>query len=196
MRSYLAREHYGMDPFKSTLHKKIFEKGLAKKPLFNAESDERGFSYTKGPIVLDILRQEMGDEVFFRTLREFARRNKNAHVTFIDFVAICNEISRRDWMPFFYQWCYEKGCPAYHLVGFESKKGKEGWETKVKIRNDGEGIVRCPLELRMEGKRQEEVFWVQGGEERTFVYQTDKKVKDVVVNPKETAYQANAKEDR
>ena len=193
---HLARQHYGTDFFKSTLRKKTFQKDWAKKSLFNAESDERGFSYTKGPIVLDILRREMGDEVFFRTLREFVRRNRNAYATFIDFVAICNEVSRRDWMPFFYQWCYGNGWAAYHLVGFESTEGRGGWETKVKIRNDGEAIVRCPLELRMNGKRQEETFWVQGGEEKTFVYQTDREVTDVVVDPNETVYQLNAKEDR
>jgi tetratricopeptide (TPR) repeat protein len=133
----------------------------------------------------------MGDEVFFRMLKEFARRYKNAHATFIDFVSLCNEVSRRDWMPFFYQWCYGKGCPAYHLVGFKSEEGKEGWETTVKIRNDGQGIVRCPLELRMEKAGREEVFWVRGGEESTFFYKTKKKVTDVVIDPEETAYQAD-----
>ena len=193
---HLARQYYGMDIFKLNLDHNIFELGRGKKPLFNAKSDEEQFAYRKGPIVLDILRQEMGDEVFFRTLKEYARRYKNSHATFIDFVSVCNEVSRRDWMPFFYQWCYGKTCPAYHLVGFESKKAKEDWETTVRIRNDGEGIVRCPLELRMEGKCQEEVFWVQGGEETTFVYRTDKKVTDVVIDPKETTYQADEKKDR
>ncbi len=193
---HLARQYYGMDIFKLNLDHQIFEMGRGKKPLFNAKSDEEQFAYRKGPIVLDILRQEMGDEVFFRTLKEYARRYKNSHATFIDFVSICNQVSRRDWMPFFYQWCYGKTCPAYHLVGFESKEGKGGWETKVRIRNDGVGIVRCPLELRMEGKCQEEVFWVQGGRERAFVYQTDKKVTGIVIDPKKTTYQADEKKDR
>jgi len=192
---HLAREYHGGDTFKDNLDHNIFELGRGRKPLFNAKSDEEDFAYGKGPIVLDILRQEMGDDVFFRTLREFARRYKNSHATFIDFVSVCNEVSRRDWMPFFYQWCYAKGCPAYHLDSFESKQGKKGWETTVKIRNDGEGIVRCPLELRMEGASREEVFWVRGGEEETFVYSTDKEVTDVVIDPKRTTYQADEKRD-
>ena len=190
---YLAREYYEYDILKGNLDDKIFDLGRGKKPLFNAKSDEDFFSYIKGPIILDILRQEMGDDVFFQTLKEFARRYKNSCATFIDFVSVCNDISRRDWMPFFYQWCYAKGCPTYHLDSFESKQGNEGWETKVKIRNDGDGIVRCPLELRMEGACQEEVFWVRGGEKGTFVYHTDKKVTHVVIDPKQTTYQADKK---
>ncbi len=187
----LAQEYYGMNLFKSSLHRNLIDQGRAEKPLFNAESDEDALAYQKGAVVVDILRQEMGDEVFFRMLKEFARRYKNAHVTFIDFVSLCNDVSRRHWMPFFYQWCYGKGCPAYHLVGFESKEGKEGWETTVKIRNDGQGIVQCPLELRMEKASRGEVFWVRGGQESTFLYKTGKKVTDVVIDPEEIAYQAD-----
>lgn len=98
-------------------------------------------------------------------------------------------------MPFFYRWCYADGCPAYHLVRFESKEGKGGWETMVTIRNDGVGIVRCALELRMEGGSGEEAFWVEGGQERTFVYRTQKKVMEVVIDPKATAYQADEKKN-
>ena len=187
---HLAREHYGMDTFSSARRKHIFRYGLGGKPLFNADSDEERFAYQKGPLVLDILRQEMGDEVFFRTLKEYARKYRNSHATFIDFVSVCNDVSQRDWMPFFYQWCYGQGCPDYQLAGFESKQAAQGWATTVRIRNDGTGIVRCLLELRMDGAIREEVFWVDGGQDKTFIYRTDKEVTDVVIDPKKTAYQA------
>jgi hypothetical protein len=192
---HLAREYYGMDLFKSSLHKNILEGGRAGQPLFNAESDEDALAYQKGAVVVDLLRQEMGDEVFFQTLKEFARRYKNAHATFIDFVSLCNEVSRRDWMPFFYQWCYGRECPAYHLVKFESKEAREGWETTVVIRNDGVGIVRCPLELRMGDASEQKVFWILSGEEQTFVYQTRNKVTSVVIDPENTTYQVGRMED-
>jgi tetratricopeptide (TPR) repeat protein len=133
----------------------------------------------------------MGDNVFFRTLREYIRRYKNAYVTFVDFVSVCNDVSGRDWMPFFYQWCYGKACPAYHLVGFESKESQAGWETTVTIRNSGVGIIRCPLELQMDGQSQEEVFWVPEGRERKLVYQTAKKVTGVAIDPERTTYQVD-----
>jgi hypothetical protein len=192
---HLAREHYGLDIFKSTLQK-LIERGKADKPLFNPTSDEEQFAYEKGPLVLDLLRREMGDEVFFRTLKEYVRRYQNNWVTFIDFVSVCNDVSQRDWMPFFYQWCYGGACPAYHLVRFESRERQGGWETAVTIRNDGTGIVRCPLELRMDGGNQEEIFWVPGGEERTFVYVTHKQVSEVAIDPNLVAYQTDKKRDR
>jgi hypothetical protein len=191
---HLAREYYGMDIFTSTLREGILAGGQGGKPLFNTTGDEEEFAYEKGPLVLDMLRQEMGNDVFFRTLKEYVRRYKDRHTTFVDFVAVCNEVSQRDWMPFFYQWCYAKGYPGYHLLGFESKESKRGWETTVTIRNDGTGIVRCPLELRMEGASREEVFALQGGREHTFVYLTEKKVTGVAIDPKQTVYQEDLTE--
>jgi tetratricopeptide (TPR) repeat protein len=94
-------------------------------------------------------------------------------------------------MPFFYQWCYGKACPAYHLVGFESKESQAGWETTVTIHNSGVGIIRCPLQLQMDGQSQEEVFWVPEGRERKLVYQTVKKVTGVAIDPERTTYQVN-----
>jgi hypothetical protein len=47
----------------------------------------------------------------------------------------------------------------------------------------------------MEGASREEVFWVRGGEYDTFVYSTDKEVTDVLIDPKQTTYQADEKRD-
>ncbi len=192
---HLARECYGMDLFTPTLRKGILAGGRGGKPLFNANGDEEQFAYEKGPLVLDMLRQEMGNDVFFRTLKEYVQRYRDSHATFIDFVSVCNEISGRDWLPFFYQWCYAPGCPAYRLVRFDSKEGNEGWETTVTVRNDGAGIVRCPLELRTDQGNRAEIFWVRGGEERTFVYRTSRKVTDVAIDPDLTVYRADEKRD-
>jgi hypothetical protein len=192
---HLAREYYGMDIFTSTLQQGILGRGQGGKPLFNPTGDEEQFAYVKGPLVLDMLRQEMGSDVFFRTLKEYVQRYKDRPVTFVDFVAVCNEVSQRDWMPFLYQWCYGKGCPGYHLVGFESKQGSQSWETTVTIRNDGTGIVRCPLELRMEGAGREEAFALAGGKEHTYIYLTEKKVTDVVIDPKHVSYQDSRPEN-
>lgn len=191
---HFAREHYGLDLFALELQKGILDQARSGKPLFNPESDEQQFAYEKGPLVLDMLRQEMGNDVFFRMLKEYIRRYRDGHATFIDFVTVCNEVSQRDWLPFFYQWCYAKGCPGYHLVGFASKESKKGWETTVTIRNNGTGIVRCPLELRMGDTVRQEQFAIPSGREETFLYLTTKKVTGVAIDPKQAAYQEDVVE--
>lgn len=192
---HLAREVFGINRYAEYIAL-LFMRGSAQNRLFNPDSDSEGLAYQKGPFVLDILREEMGDDVFFKCLKSFAAKFKDSHATFSDFVSVCNEVSQRDWMPFFFQWCYQEGYPIYRVVSFASSSSKDGWETSVTIRNDGKGIVRCPLELRMGSEAQEEIFRVPEGEEVTFTYRTPAKVDEVLIDPNHTAYQGDEKEAR
>ena len=192
---HLAREAFGLDKFAEN-RAILFYRGLAKNRLFNPTSDNANLAYTKGALVLELLREEMGNEIFFRILSAFASRYKDSFVTFTDFLSFCNEISQRDWMPFFDQWCYGEGYPIYKLVSFTSNPEKGAWKTSVTIRNEGKGIVPCPLVLKMGSQAQADFFRLPGGEEKTFVYETPHQVDLVTIDPDHTAYQGDTEEGR
>ena len=192
---HLARELFGIDKF-GEQRAFLFMKGGAKYPLFlrNPDRDDVSMAYNKGPFVLDILRSEMGDEIFFQCLKTFATRFLDSHATFSDFVSVCNDVSKKDWEPFFEQWMYGEGYPVYHLVRFQSDP--EQWRTSVTIKNDGKGTILCPLELRMGTEVKRETFRVPEGAEVTFTYQTPAKVDQVIIDPDHTTYQGDEKEAR
>jgi len=192
---YLAKELYNLDLFTERMAS-LFFRGGQKNPLFNPTSDNERLAYDKGPFVLYSLCREMGDEIFFKVFKDFATRFKDSYATFIDFVSICNEVSKRDWMPFLYQWCYKELCPVYRLVSFKSIQSKGGWETSVTIRNEGKGETRCLLELRMEKEAQKEEFQVPEGMEKTFTYKIPARVDAVGIDPLHTSYQGDEKEAR
>jgi len=169
----------------------LFRRSAQGKPLFYPDGDDEGLAYTKGPLILNVLRSEMGEEVFFNVLRTFATRYRGKYVTFDDFLATCNEVSGQDWKAFFDQWCYGEGCPDYRLTSFNSIPTEGKWKTTVTIQNVGKGIVSCPLELRMEKQAQRQTFRVKGGASESFSYETADEVKKVVIDPDHTAYQGN-----
>jgi hypothetical protein len=192
---HLARELFGMDRFgEQRAH--LFMKGSAKYPLFYPDHDEESMAYYKGPLILDILRSEMDDELFFQCLKTFATRFKDSHATFSDFVSVCNDASKQDWEPFFEQWLYGEGYPVYHLVSFQSDQEGDGWRTSVTIKNDGKGTILCPLELRMETEVKRETFRVPEGAEMTFTYRTPARVDQVIIDPDHTTFQGDEKEAR
>jgi hypothetical protein len=192
---HLAREAFGLDKFAEN-RAILFYRGLAKNRLFNPTSDNANLAYTKGALVLELLREEMGDEIFFRVLSAFTVKYKDAFVTFTDFLSFCNEISHRDWMPFFDQWCYGEGYPIYKLVMFTSSREKDSWKTSVTLRNEGKGIVGCPLVFVMGNQTKTEIFRLHGGEERTFTYQTPNRVDQVALDPDHSTYQGDETEGR
>jgi len=191
----LAQECFGLDKFAET-RASLFYRRIAGNRLFDRTGDNANLAYTKGALVLDMLREEMGDDVFFTVLLTFAERFRDSWVTFADFVSLCNEISHRDWMPFFDQWCYGDGYPVYKLVQFISQPNEGGWKTSVTIRNEGTGIVRCPIILNMSGESERQFVRVPGGEEKTFTFRTSRKVEGMTIDPEHTAYQGDESEAR
>jgi aminopeptidase N len=73
--------------------------------LYSAES------YTGGALVLQALRQEVGDEVFFKILQTYAERYRYGVAGTGDFIAVANEVSGRNLKPFFDQWLFSKTMP-------------------------------------------------------------------------------------
>lgn len=62
--------------------------------------------YAGGALLLDDLRQTIGDDAFFRLLKEWAARHAYANATTEDFIVLAEEISGRDLDQFFADWLY------------------------------------------------------------------------------------------
>ncbi|MGW4472246.1 M1 family metallopeptidase [Nonomuraea sp. NPDC004354] len=68
--------------------------------------------YTRGGMTLHALRMSVGDDVFFRILKEWADRHKYGHVTTPQFVALAERLSGKDLDPLFNAWLFEARKPA------------------------------------------------------------------------------------
>lgn len=72
------------------------------------ENDYVYHYYNKGPLFLHLLRQEMGDELFFTVLKKFveACQKKRLKATTEDFIQFVNAISKKDYRPLFEKYFY------------------------------------------------------------------------------------------
>jgi len=68
-------------------------------------------SYQKGGWVLHMLRHELGDEVWWRGIREYYRRYMDGNAFTSDLQAVMEEVAGRDLTGFFRQWVYRPGQP-------------------------------------------------------------------------------------
>jgi aminopeptidase N len=89
-------------------------------------------AYAKGAIVLHMLRQELGDEVFFRGVRSYIDRFRLREVETDDFRQVLEEASGRDLERFFAQWCDRPGLPRLdiELEWIEPAPGEAGSPTQ------------------------------------------------------------------
>lgn len=146
-------------------------------------------SYQRGPLVLNQIRLILGDEVFFKCLKGFAIEYKGKTVNIYDFIDTINRVSGRDMTSELKGLLWSTAYASYRLAGFESTKEDGGYRTKVKIQNEGEYGLTCPLLLKMRVGEKREVFKVEGKSEKEFEFSTGDKVIDVVIDPELTTFQ-------
>ena len=70
-----------------------------------------GSVYARGAMALHALRGEIGDEAFFKTLREYVSRHAGGNVTTEDLVAVAEEIAGRDLDGLFGSWLFSETTP-------------------------------------------------------------------------------------
>ena len=73
-------------------------------------------SYSKGSIILNMLRKEIGDEAFKVTLQKYVKSNAFEAVELDNFRLIAEEVTGRDLKWFFNQWFLEAGHPELNIL--------------------------------------------------------------------------------
>ncbi len=71
--------------------------------------EKRDNPYSKGSLILHMLREAMGDESFFKATALYLDRHKGTPVETEDFRAACEEVSGLSLRRFFEQWAYRPG---------------------------------------------------------------------------------------
>jgi aminopeptidase N len=110
--------------------------------------------YSKGSWVLQMIRCELGDDLFRRCIRTYLQRHQFGCVVTEDFRAVLEELSGRSFDQFFDQWLYHGHFPELEIA--------YGWEeaarqVKVTVRqmqevNERVLLFNVPLTVRFKGK--------------------------------------------
>ena len=120
-------------------------------------------AYQKGSIVLDMLRYVLGDDAFFRTLKQYAHKHEWQSVETNDLKVAIEEVTGQslDW--FFDQWVYGHGYPEFevnHSYDAENRSLKVSIK-QVQDRSDGTNVFQMPVEIEVIGKNRTETFRVR-----------------------------------
>jgi aminopeptidase N len=93
--------------------------GSSYPPPGNPPADDlfNGGVYARGGLTLHALRLEVGDEAFFKILPTYFERYKNGNATTDDFIAMAEEVSRKDLTKFFNDWLYGEKIPPIPALG-------------------------------------------------------------------------------
>ncbi|HPG41583.1 MAG TPA: M1 family aminopeptidase [bacterium] len=106
-------------------------------------------SYEKAGCVLHMLRNVIGDSLFFATLLEYGQRFAHSSVTTPDFINVVEEISAQDLDWFFNEWIYGPGYPLYDHSWSCVPTGEGDYVLNVVVKQAREDslLFTMPLEI-------------------------------------------------
>ncbi len=105
------------------------DKGLYRRPVVTAFYSDPGevwdrHIYQKGGLVLNMLKEELEEEDFWRGTREYLNHNKGGVVETVDFQRAMEAASGRNLQAFFDQWIFKGGYPELKASFEWDDKGK------------------------------------------------------------------------
>lgn len=150
---------------------------------FNYEAFQ-SIVYDKTTLVLFLLKDYLGQDVFFRALKEFFIQKRFSQAKTGDFIRIFEKISGRDLRPFFENWFNSYLLPEVSVTHSLEKTGKQ-YKLKFTIVQSKKLFV-FPLwiEWKEEGEKKRKRLLIEKSIQN-FSFSTSKKPKNIVINPDE-----------
>ncbi len=144
--------------------------------------------YSKASLVLETLRNYLGEEKMNKVLREYFQRYKSKHPKTLDFIQVVNEVTGEDLTFLFEQLLFGTGVCDYEVTSIESvplesedKKGR--YRIKVVVRRLGEVVIPVDVVIELEDGERIEQIW--DGKERwhKIEIETDSKIEAALIDP-------------
>src|ERR1700720_3558762 len=128
---------------------------LYKKPIVRFDFDESeefdGNAYEKGGWVLQMLRHQLGDDAFWRSLKHYLEGNRGKNVTTSDLIKAIEEKTHVSVDRFFHEWIYGAGAPRFDLAyTYDNAKHQVALTVKQTQKVEGHvGIFHVPVDVEI-----------------------------------------------
>ena len=180
-----AETKYGKDALKSKMLSKFSDnfRGTlyAPKDLFGVTV------YDKGAWVLHMLRFEIGDSSFFKSLLKYYDQYKYSNASVEDFKVVCENIAGKNLDKFFDQWVYTGTNNILCSFSFSCSDGDIKKQCIVGLYQEQQDYTEFhfPIEIQFQfsdGTSRVEKVYVDSIE-KTFEFEFDQKVDTIILDP-------------
>jgi aminopeptidase N len=141
--SYYPQDQADYDRW-TAVHEWLAQPNLFSKPIvrhdFDDSSEFDDNAYAKGGLVLYMLRQQIGEDAFYRGLRHYLETYRGKNVVTADLIKAIDEANHTNVQQFFDQWVYGAGAPKFD-VSYTYDDGKHQVALTVKQTQKIEGHV-------------------------------------------------------
>ncbi len=143
-------------------------------------------AYDKGALVLHMVRNMLGDALWWKCINHYVEKNKNKTVETGDFVASIEDVSGRNMKKFFDQWVYGAGHPELKAAYYWDDKAKEAVirVSQVQKTDDQTPLFSLPITIEIVAKEGTKRFAeVLEEKQKQFRYKLNSNPFDVRIDP-------------
>jgi aminopeptidase N len=138
--------------------------------------------YDKSSLVLNMLKDMLGEDVFFRGIKEFFRKFTYRAARTNDFVAVLSEVSQKDLRPFFDDWFRSYKLPEVKVAHSLLRTG-DVYLLSFRVSQEGDDFI-FPLWVEwIEGRKHVRKMVIVDKKEQTFQFSLSHKPERIRINP-------------
>jgi aminopeptidase N len=121
-------------------------------------------NYQKGAWVLHMLRRQLGDEAFFKGVRNYYNDHREANATTEDLRSALEKSSGKNLKDFFARWIYGAGHPRYELSwGSMERASTTSLVVRLnQLQDDEPFLYPVPIEFTVNGKTERRTIYPKG----------------------------------
>ncbi len=118
---------------------------------FDDSLEYSGNTYEKAGLVIQMLRQQLGDDAFFRSLHAYLEANRNQNVVTADLVKAIEKTTNVNVDRFMHQWIYGAGAPRFRIrANYEAATRQEHVTVSQTQRlEDRVDLFEVPVEIEI-----------------------------------------------
>jgi aminopeptidase N len=122
-------------------------------------------TYSKGSVVLHMLRGVVGDSAFFNILKDYVNDPALSYSTVVteDLQRVSQQVSGRNLNYFFQQWVYGENYPAYSISWDKSRRSDGLYDVTVTVsqkQNTNPAFFTMPVDIKISNSKSDTTFTV------------------------------------
>ena len=151
--------------------------------MYRSDRPGQAIGYGKAMMIFHMLRRDVGDDIFWPTLREIATENMFTQIGWNHFSERFSANAGRDMAPFFRQWISRTDDPHLGLEHVSVQQTDEGWLTHGLLQQLTSAYqLRVKIDLENDQQRHTEIIDLHTNE-REFSISTDWRPERLTVDP-------------
>ena len=138
--------------------------------------ENSGNIYTKGGLVLRMLREKLGDDAFFHSLHQYLQTNRNQNVVTADLIKSIEQTTAIRVDEFFDQWLYHAGAPQFEIgANYDDAAKQLHLDVKQTQKVEGmAGLFHVPIDVEVATADGRKTFPIDIGKaDETFSFTLD-----------------------